>query len=32
MSCKRNFAAFCTILIANESCGWSPALEAEFYV
>jgi len=34
MSCKLVSSACCTedILIANESCGWSPALEAKFYV
>jgi hypothetical protein len=28
------FDALCTedILIANESCGWAPTLEAVFYV
>jgi hypothetical protein len=34
MNSKLVFSALCTedILIANESCGWAPSLEAEFYV
>ena len=34
MNSKLLPSACCTedILIANESCGWSPGLEAEFYV
>ena len=34
MSWKLVSTACCTedIPIANESCGWSPGLEAEFYV
>jgi hypothetical protein len=34
MSWKLVFSACCTedILIADESCGWSAGLEAEFYV
>ena len=34
MNSKLVFSALCTedILIANESCGWVPSLEAEFYV
>jgi hypothetical protein len=34
MNLKLVFNALCTedILIANESCGWAPSLEVEFYV
>jgi len=34
MSWKLLSTACCTvdILTADESCGWSPGLEAEFYV
>jgi hypothetical protein len=34
MYSKLVYSAHCTedILIANESCGWAPSLEVEFYV
>jgi hypothetical protein len=34
MYSKLVYSALCTedILIANESCGWAPSLEVEFYV
>jgi hypothetical protein len=34
MNSKLVFGALCTedVLIANESCGWAPSLEVEFYV